>query len=276
MLGDYEGGYEITRKINLDFIHVIDPEDLFYAMLEHLTSCLYTNRFPEVLSRIEELEQIKSKPFFSGNLAIDERFFYFKTNYSLISYISIGDTEKSELLIHRILQDVMSKKSALSEQMSLVLQSTLAESYFILGDARKSKVLLNNIRNQAKGKIRKDVIRTTRFLYLFLLLELNQVDLLESELNSSKNYFSKEKEVYNYELSVIAEIQRFIMGQITFEILAEKISNVTEDSMRSGLLSAVFDDIIYLIWSRSIINGHSTMSEFKLWYDSELSKNVKD
>ncbi len=271
MAGNYEESYKMSSKIDLDFLDVVDSEDLFYGMLEHLTSCMYTYRYKECLERIRELETYTQMIHFEGSAAIQERYYYYKSNYSLISHVCTGSRNEAQKLLSQIESSIDEKPNIISEQMLTVLRSTLAESFFILGDFKKAKYYLNLNMNLPSYKIREDVLLTTRLLYPIVLFELDQLDLLDYELTNSKNYFTKGGTKYTNERKIVEELGRYIrQHNEDATSLGLKINQLIDKKINQGGGQATFDDLIYKAWSLSKISNTSALEELERWHEKNV------
>lgn len=270
MLAEHESSYKNTSLITLKFADVVDPEDHFYGMLEHLTSCIYTHRYHEVIRRILELEKSIESEHFADNIAINERFFYYKFNYLLIAYAALSQESKLKAHITHILRELAIKKDKLSEPMLFVLKGTMAEVYFIMGDYVESKNYCKEILNFTKHAVRKDIIDNFKVFYLFILLELNEFDLLQSEARSNIKYFKQNPSIYKIPLEISRLFLKHEEGKKGKTIeLAGNLMSLFGEKFAFNDNQKYFDDLFLYLWAKSKLSGKSSFDEFTEWRAKE-------
>lgn len=265
LITDYEKSYQMTKQINMNFFKVVDPEDLYFGMLEHLTSCMYSHRYEETLSQLEKLKELKKIPAFSNKIAIEERFFYYHSNYKLISLISMGKEKEGIEYIQRLIPELESRKNPISKTMLTVINGSIAQCAFALGLYPESKRICQSVLNNPISNVRQDVYASMRLLYPFILLELKQYKLMTSSVTSAKNYFSKDALLHKYEDAIVLKIQSFIEGRLTKKELAIALQNISEEHFSGDFRKVVFDIRILIFWAKSIINRSKIMEEFHDW-----------
>ena len=262
MMAEHEKSYYYSRSIDDRFLDVVDPEDLVYGMLEHLTSCIYTHRYKEVLNGISLMERLLALKNFNDIMAIEQRMFYYRANYLLISLAALGRTKELKSHLNDLEEELKNNRERIPNPMMYVLRSTIGQIYFILGKFETAKHFCRETLAYPKNAVRQDVMDNFRILYPCVLLELDEIELLESELNSNIKYFHKQQKNYPFEIKITRSFLKMLGGKKTDRFsLYKEIQSAFEKKFSLNTGTIYFDDLIIYQWSRHRLNGISQFSE---------------
>lgn len=274
MLSDHEKSYATSNKISKVYSDVVNPEDYFFGLLEHITACICTHRYEEVLARLIDLEGLIEKEVFGNYPAIRERFLYYQENYSLIANVILGRKEPLKKFVNQVVERLEREKENNMSQIRQVLNSTLGHVYFVLEDYEQSKNLYWSILNVSKGDLRRDILDNAKLFYLFILYEMRKYDLLEFELDSSYKYFNQNRKRYTYELNMIKKLMKVsdFSSNTEREHFAHEVLKQMQSKIENNKNADHFEDYLLLFWANSVIKNTSCLKESSDWYSSFTEK----
>jgi len=263
ILSDFEKSYQFTSKLTLEYKNVIDPEDFFYGILEHLTACICTHRYEELLNNINIIEELVENEAFGDYSAVKDRFFYYKANYSSIAYTVLGKRIELINTLNIITDRINEKDNPLVPQIEQVLKSTIGHAWFALGNFTRAKKLYWEILNTPKSQIRNDVYDNAKLYYPFILFEMEEYELMEYEAKSSHIHFLQNEERYSYVLIILRELLKLKSYDSKKE--KKEFAKVVLEQIEKKLVDketpSHFEDFLLKFWAKSIINNSSCLSE---------------
>ena len=190
-----------------------DSNVMYVNTMLHLLRC-YTDskEFDKAEELIRELQYFK---FSKGQNTDDLKM---KTYINLIIckanlLHSQGKTKESVELYEENEQAFKDNVPKITKDQEVSYLYSKSYSYFGVGDYRKSLNVLNEILNDSKQNIRKDLYCFARILNLMIHYELENYDYLEYLIKSTQRYLSKYERDYQIEDTVILFIRKLAKVQ---------------------------------------------------------------
>ncbi len=250
----------------------------FNGLLTHLSSAVCMGYFEEVLLLIRSTEKLLSKTIIP-NTQLNLRFFYYKTNYSLIAFTYMGNREEMQNSLKRMKLEMEMYKEKMNLEIKLVFYTTMIATYFILGEFQQAKSKLSEILDSSNKIIRKDIYESGLICSIFLWLELKESDLLEYAIRSGQRYFKNAAQAHESNLIVETELFRNCkkikeldnVDQVQNFYLATRKSILNFIQQNKGLNQFSEYYHLYLLICESRINKTDILYEAAKWYKKHLS-----
>ena len=192
--GDKQQTYLIMLKLLQNFEvsrgDEVESNPLEYAVLinNFLIAAIDANIYTNCETYLEKLQTLKTLKIQSDERNTLE---YTYSANALSYYCKILDFGNAIKCIQKIDKDDLEKNSFIKESLRESVCIYIFRIFFILGDFKKALSYLNILINKRK-RIYKDYYFLSRLLYLIANYELNNIDLLDSEIFSIERILKKE------------------------------------------------------------------------------------
>lgn len=259
ILQEHVEAYACSKKMVSLNSDVLDKEDFLNGLLEHSTSCICLGYFEEALKQIKEAEKyIQQNPDIQYR-QIRIRLFYYKANYSIISYNLMGDSTQLLKALLWSENEMANNKELLSSEMKMVLFAGLFDGYFALKQLDHAWKYVNEITQGIKKTTRKDVFDGSQFTNIFYWLEAGEYEVLKSVLQSAYRYFRMHNAdgKYTIELKVVSAFM--------------KCNDYANEKKRMLIFKTIAHDLHqYIIHSNPFNHFQETYQFFYLYAESKL------
>jgi hypothetical protein len=212
LTGEFEKGYESGLKLlHLHPSSPLDESELLNGVLNHISSCFFTNRFSESLESIAIAEDLRDKLTIGKYEQIQTQVFYFSTYYRFPIYVKTGQID----LIVEMIEDAEKAYAKYTDLMSAernsIFQEMLSLSYMIIGNFKRSLYWSNRLLYAGTKNIRHDVYVAVRVMNLIALVELEDQHMLTYSSNSayrSIKMLNKADQSFEIELEIVRHMKR--------------------------------------------------------------------
>lgn len=183
--------------------------------------------------------------------------FIFPTNYSaaITLYRKTKNYDSVATLVAEYEHFLKSFNENISSQNILILNFQIACLFIEKSDFKAALRWINVVLSE-KDELRKDIFTAAKIINLIVHYELNNYDLLDSEIISTYRYLLKKNRLHKFEAMII----KYMKSKIT------KATNKTE-------LNTVFREMLFEIESMandSKENFFLTYFDFRLWLKSKI------
>ncbi|MBA3704539.1 MAG: hypothetical protein H0W84_01145 [Bacteroidetes bacterium] len=270
LAGDYAAALEHSKKIILKMESkpqmLIEYPHSYLSALHHINTCfIHTHKYTELYQCLKKLrafsEKIRGDKKESVKISVFEGTFKFE----LDSYIRQGEYEKA-LSILPAAEKVFAKYGKkISYQNLLYFNLLISETYFGLGDYKKSLSSLQKNLNSNSFGFREDLLRFTRIFNLIIHYELENFEQLPYILKSTYRYFSKKKKINKVETILL----NFFRNCTGVETKKEKIDSLIrlKDQLtplqKDPYESLEFKEFNYIDWLESKIQNRTLAEMMK-------------
>lgn len=277
IIQDHKGAYLFSKElINLD-PKLIGDEEFFNGYLEHITSCVCMGYYDEVLFYLKKAEQMLENKLIQPHPLLKTRLFYYRSNYLILAYLNMGNRmilEKSVLEVEKGLREY---ETYINEEIKIIINSSLRNANFFLGNHKKALEKMNDILLQANESFRKDVYEDTILFSLLYWLEMKEEDMFISSLNSAKRYFHIQRESLNQSYQFEFQIINLMKGikdlndEAALEALYPKIETaILMASRHPGMNNYAEHLFTILFWARSKRLKSDYFTEAAGWYNKHV------
>lgn len=228
-------------------------EDNYIASLYNLLLVqIELRQYNDALKTIKKLRDFKS-----NSTAMQTRIFVTSYDTELNLYLRTGDFEKGIPLIKEIEDGLKKFGGKLNKESEALFSFNIAYLYFGLGEYNNSLKWLNKIINDKELTVREDIQCFARILNLLVHYELNNYDLIEYIMKSTRRYLSNKNKLNKFELITLSYIRKLINA------------NIDDDKMFifnewKKELNAISDDILEI--------KAFEYFDFISWLESKLGK----
>mgnify|MGYP003692065443 CR=1 FL=1 len=175
------------------------------SLANYLVLCYSTGqmaRFPEYLERIRK---IPSKSF-------DEEAEAFQnlSYLELLYFTNTGQIEGGLSLTNQISKGLKRYARKINVARHLVIRFNVASLCFIAADFKQSLTWCNSILQVSKTEHRRDIQGLVRIIQLLIHYELDNHELLEYQLRTTREYFGKQKEMQPEERLCLAQFRKLL------------------------------------------------------------------
>jgi len=164
------------------------------------------NAFFTLINRLKvetESALLKKKPRIRFNIKLFSHIY--ETNYFLDNGMFLEATR----LVGEVQGYLDENRLLLKDEQYIALQFNSAVAYFGNGQFSDSLKHVNNILNEfISGEVRLDLISSSRLLSIILHYELNNIEILESQVKSTYRFLMKKNLVFKSEKLVIEFIRK--------------------------------------------------------------------
>ncbi len=188
----------------------------------------------------------------------------FVTSYDteLNLYLKTGELEKGIPLVEEIESGLEKFKDKINKESEVLFAYNIAYLFFGLGDYNNSLKWINIIINDKELNIREDIQCFARILNLLIHYELNNYDLIEYIMKSTRRYLSSKNKLNKFELIILNYIRKLINANTKDDKIFiyrewKKELNAISEDIPEIKASEYFD---FIAWLDSNVKG-KTFSE---------------
>ena len=261
LLGNIELSYKSMNRIHsmicLNEYLLKSREDLVLrAMANRVLCAIQLNDVAAVKTNLKELNAISTATVFCNN--------YKSYLMYVLEVVYFSKTGKYDMGIMKVNNYAPKKEEFVSgiSIESFILQENIYETFhyanclFESGDIRKAIKLMFEFVSLRKNIDKRDAYSAARFFYLILLIELNDDDLIYSELRSVERFLREEAIDFKFEKILLKFIRSLMVKNTTIQIrnhynnLSNDLMDLKEDSFESNAFT-YFD---FLSWAQKRSN----------------------
>ncbi|HMS33239.1 MAG TPA: hypothetical protein PKC91_04060 [Ignavibacteria bacterium] len=228
-------------------------EDNYISSLYNLLLVqIELRQYDDALNTIKKLRDFKS-----NSVSMQTRIFVTSYDTEINLYLRTGEFEKGIPLIREIEEGLKKFGEKLNKESEVLFSFNIAYLYFGLGEYNNSLKWINQIINDKELTVREDIQCFARILNLLVHYELNNYDLIEYIMKSTRRYLSNKNKLNKFELITLNYIRKLINA------------NIDDDKMFiynewKKELSAISDDILEI--------KAFDYFDFISWLESKLGK----
>ncbi|MDZ4713319.1 MAG: hypothetical protein SGI89_13485 [bacterium] len=214
-----KGLYYLTNKdyknllihcLKLVGLHEANPllmkEDNYIASLYNLLLVqIELKKYDDALATIKKLRGLKTK-----SPTMQARIFVTSYDTELNLYLRTGEFEKGILLIEDIKEGLKKFNEKINKESEVLFSYNIAYLYFGIGEYTNSLKWINEIINDKELNIREDIQCFARILNLLVHYQLENYDLIEYIMKSTRRYLSNKNKLNKFELITLIYIRKLI------------------------------------------------------------------
>ncbi len=221
-----------------------DNAQLYVLTIEHLLRCcIYINDFGNANKLISEIRALEAEDGFN-NAIISVRLFAVSYSQELRLFHLKGDFYKSVDLIPKIedLQSYFGEK--LNKEQEVELTFNKAYSYFGIGNYKKALFYVNLVLNNNEHNLSENIYSYLLVFNLILHFELENYDVLEYVIKSTKRFLNKQDRANNVETVFIRHVRKLVKSmtnadkKLVLNQLKKDISEVMKNHYEQAFLES--------------------------------------
>lgn len=203
----------LTHTVNLVDLLEKNPllmkEDNYIASLYNLLLVqIQLKKYDDALKTVKKLRGMETK-----SPTMQARIFVTSYDTELNLYLKTGEFEKGIPLVKEIEEGLETFREKINKESEVLFAYNIAYLYFGLAEYENSLKKINQIINDKELKIREDIQCFARILNLLIHYELNNYDLIEYIMKSTRRYLSNKNKLHQFELTVLSYIRKLINAQ---------------------------------------------------------------
>ncbi|PKP48577.1 MAG: hypothetical protein CVT95_04240 [Bacteroidetes bacterium HGW-Bacteroidetes-12] len=235
------------------------PKRYIRALNNVLYTHLVEKDWDKTLSIIEKMKALETKSGFES-IDIQLKLFTLPFNAELNTYISKGEyAEAIKKVVPEILERLQHFNGKVNKEEEMLFYYNISRAYFFTEDLKGALRYINLVLNENKPGLRDDVYTFARLVNLIIHYELNNLDLLEYNIKSTKRFLSINKRDYKFEAIFIQEMRKLTKCK-TEEKLKEQFIEFKKSLLtilQDPYEKIALDYFDFLIWLDSKINNQS-------------------
>jgi hypothetical protein len=214
-----KGLYYLTNKDNekllihchklvelLEANPLLMKQDNYIAALNNLLLIqIEMEKYEEAFITIKKLRNIDSK-----SVTVQARIFLASYETELSLYLKTGEFDKGLKLVGQIEEGLEKYREKINKEAEALFSYNIAYLFFGMGNYDKSLEWIIKIINDKELNIREDIQCFARILNLLIHYELNNYDLIEYIMKSTRRYLSNKNKFNKFELSALMYIRKLI------------------------------------------------------------------
>lgn len=220
-----------------------------YIALLHNMNLIYheQEQFDKMLVNIEKLEGLKLRSSEKRNRVL-ERVLSGKMN----AYMGMGDFEKTQLVVKEI--EPLLTVNKFSDVYSILFRLDISIFYFLKGEYSKSLKNLNDILQDRRIDLRKDIQKFVRVFNLIVHYEMGNYDYFDSLLRKSSYFFQHFDKKDAFQKTMLAVFNKLVITTSDsekkgiFSSLVKQLKALEQDRELKEIYFMKFD---YIKWARS-------------------------
>ena len=280
ILQEHVNGYYYSKKMLAVNEQILHKLEFLNCLLEHTTACFCMGYFDEVLKYIEVAEKFTGTHPDIQHMQTRIRLFYYRANYSIISYNYMGDASNLQKVLNWAENEMADNNEYFSSEMKLVLYSGMCDGFFCLGQLDKAWKYMNEIINTSKKSVRTDVYDGTVMFNLFYWLEEGEYELLKSAVNSAHRHFriNNIDQKYDIEIEIInafMQCENFNSAKSRLT-LYKNIKVVIQDFYDRAQALNNFQEYyqLYFLYADAKIQNIPFHEAAKMWYQKHMKQKT--
>lgn len=261
---DYEASFNNFNNV-LEIMDANPPimKELPKRYIRALNNVMYTymskQDWVKTLSLIDKMKKLASKPGFES-IDLQLKLFTFPYNAELNAYISKGDYAYAvKNVVPKIIEQLAYFEGKINKEEEMLFYYNISRAYFFTEDLRNSLRYMNLVLNENKPGLRDDVYTFARLVNLIIHYELNNFDLLEYNIKSTKRFLTLNKRDFKFETVFINEMRKLTKIRVNDKIKEQFITfkaNLTT-VLNDPYERVALDYFDFLVWLDSKITNQS-------------------
>lgn len=192
-------------------------------------------------------------------LKVDDRRILHSRNrlllFLLLKETDDGNIEKANKLAAAIKKELDQNGVLLKPETRMGHHFAIARLKFLTKEYSESRLMLNNLFEDSRFNVRKDLFAVSRILNLLILVEIGDNDLLAYELRNTHSYLQRKNRKFKFEKLILS-------------VIKHSLNKVDAVDFKNRLLSC-YDDLLNL-WSDENENILNHYFDFKSWIESKI------
>ena len=265
--------YPHSKRLLDDLTGILDAEELYDGHLEHLTSCLFNYKYPELLDTLDFLEELLlNYKQFNDFKSVELHFLYYKSSYELAVLCFMGEEVRLSKKLAAVKVLLLERQSEFAPVVQTLINTNVIQANMVLGSYGDAKTECFKLLNHPPEYFREDIVEITYVILFIILLMTGETELLASRVESALRWFRANKESYWFEIKTANLIksnlglskneQTKLCAAYIAEIIPTKIH--LQDNPRYNESSVV------LMWAKSVLSQRSLSEEYKVWYAGKV------
>jgi len=235
------------------------PKRYIRALNNVLYTYLAEKVWDKTLSIIEKMKDLETKQGFES-IDIQLKLFTLPFNAELNIFISKGEYAKAiKQVVPEILERLNRFNGKVNKEEEMLFYYNISRAYFFTEDLKGALRYINLVLNENKPGLRDDVYTFARLVNLIIHYELNNLDLLEYNIKSTKRFLTINKRDYKFETVFIQEMRKLTKCK-TQEKLKDQFIEFKKSLLtvlQDPYEKIALDYFDFLIWLDSKINNQS-------------------
>jgi len=184
---------------------LMKEENYISSLYNLLIVQIELKKYDDALSTIKKLRNLET-----SSPVTQVRIFVTSYDTELNLYLQTGEFEKGIPLVKEIEAGLNKFKDRVNKESKVLFGFNIAYLYFGTEDYENSLKWINEIINDKDIKIREDIQCFARILNILIHYELNNYDLIEYIVKSTKRYLSSKNSLNKFELITLNHIRKLI------------------------------------------------------------------
>jgi len=228
-------------------------QDNYIASLNNLLLVqIELGEYDDAFITIKKLRAIET-----NSLSVKARIFVTSYDTELNLFLKMGEFEKGIDLVNEIESGLNELKEKINKESVVLFEYNIAYLFFGLKDYENSLTRINKIINDKELDIREDIQCFARILNLLIHYELNNYDLIDYIMKSTRRYLSNKNNLNKFELIVLSYLRKLINAK-------------TDDDKR----------FVYIEWKKELSSLSDDILQIKAfeyfdfmsWLESKITK----
>lgn len=235
------------------------PKRYIRALNSVMYAHLSKGEWDETFKIINKMKGLLSKQGFES-MDIQLKLFSIPFNAELNVHIKMGNYMKAiKQVIPKIITGLQHFDGKINKEEEMLFYYNISRVYFFTDDLKSALRYINLVLNENKPGLRDDVYTFARLVNLIIHFELNNIELLEYNIKSTKRFLTVNKRDFKLETVFLNEMRKLVKAKneekqkeqfITFK---ENLMKVFEDPYEKIALD-YFD---FILWLDSKITNQS-------------------
>lgn len=227
------------------------PKRYIRALNSVMYAYLSKGEWDETFKIINKMKGLLSKRGFES-MDIQLKLFSIPFNAELNVHIKMGNYMKAiKQVIPKIIEGLQHFDGKINKEEEMLFYYNISRVYFFTDDLKSALKYINLVLNENKPGLRDDVYTFARLVNLIIHFELNNIDLLEYNIKSTKRFLTVNKRDFKLETVFLNEMRKLVKAkneekqQEQFLTFKENLMKVFEDPYEKIALD-YFDFILWL------------------------------
>ena len=254
-----ERNLEATYKNFMKVIMIMDdnpmimrelPKRYVKAVNNVMFSYMDQNDWDNCTAMIQKMNNlVKQKGFES--LDVQLKLFTFPNNAELLVCLSKGDFDKAiNVVIPVILKGIEAYDGKINNEEVMLFYYNISRAYFGVGDYKNALKYINLVLNNSEAGLREDVYTFARLVNLIIHFELENFDLLDYTLKSTKRFVTKSLKNYKFETIFLKDFKKLLKNkdEDTMQKLYIEFKNDIVEVLKDPYEKAANEYFDFLSW----------------------------
>mgnify|MGYP002623564360 FL=1 len=247
--GDYENLLKYSKKL-VEFLEanpeMMRPNNYLAALNNLLIVQMETGKYEDAMISIKKIRNISA-----DSKAMSAQIFIISYDNEINLYLLTGDFSSGIKLVPDVERGLKDFSGRIDQESEILFYYNIAYLFFGSGKYEYALEWINKILNKKDLKLREDIQIFARLLNLFVHFELDNYDLLEYEIKSTRRFFDSHNYLNEFEKAILSFLNKIInlnspeQKEELYNDLKFKLSKKTKDASISRA-SQYFDTISWL------------------------------